>query len=128
MRDPDVAAAHPGYKEVPMRAVLGAFLAVMGLAPAWAQPGTVGTTINPPVGLPIPQLQNRIPAPLPPPPQPPVINGPLSQAPQPRVYQTPQMTSSSPKQLGCLREGRKQGLRGKKLDAYTRECARPGEE
>ena len=78
--------------------------------------------LPPPVGLPIPQLENRIPAPLPPPPQPPVINGPLSQPPQPRVYQAPQMTSSSPKINACLREGRKLGLRGKKLDAYTREC------
>jgi hypothetical protein len=104
-----------------MRAFLVAFLGAMVMSSAWAQ-------LPPPVGLPIPQMQNRIPAPLPPPPQPPVINGPLSQPAQPRVYQAPQMTSSSPKQLSCLREGRKMGLRGRKLDAYTRECAKPDEE
>jgi hypothetical protein len=108
-----------------MRVFLGAFFAAMATSSGWAQ---VGPVVNPPVGLPIPQLQNRIPAPLPPPPQPPVINGPLSQPPAPRVYQAPQMTSSSPKQLSCLREGRKLGLRGKKLNAYTRDCARPDAE
>ena len=105
-----------------MRAFLVAFFSAMAVSTVRAQ------VVNPPVGLPIPQLENRIPAPLPPPPQPPVINGPLSQAPPPRVYQAPQTTSSSPKQLSCLREGRKLGLRGKKLDAYTRECAKPDEE
>jgi hypothetical protein len=99
-----------------MRAFLATFIVAMAANAAWAQ------VVIPPVGLPIPQLENRIPAPLPPPPQPPVINGPLSQSPQPRVYQAPQMTSSSPRINACLREGRKLGLRGKKLDAYTREC------
>jgi hypothetical protein len=86
------------------------------------------TQVIPPIPLPIPQLENRIPAPLPPPAQPPVINGPLSQPSSPRVYQAPQLGSSSPRINSCLREGRKLGLRGKKLDAYTRECARPDEE
>ena len=100
-----------------MRAFLIGLLVAMSSAQA--------QNFVPPVGLPIPQLQNRIPAPLPPPAQPPVINGPLSQPASPRVYQAPQLTSSSPKINSCLREGRKRGLRGEKLDAYTRECAKP---
>jgi hypothetical protein len=54
------------------------------LAAAFAAP-----TLAQVPGLPNPDLQNRIPAPLPPPPQPPVINGPLSQGPPPGVYQPP---------------------------------------
>ena len=82
---------------------------------------TAYTASHSPAGKPYPGA-------VPPPAQPPVINGPLSQPSSPRVYQAPQLGSSSPRINSCLREGRKLGLRGKKLDAYTRECARPDEE
>jgi hypothetical protein len=74
-------------------------------------------------GLPNPALENRIPAPLPPPPQPPVINGPLAQSPPPGVYVPPQLNTSSDRATACLHEGSARGLRGRKLDAYTRACA-----
>jgi hypothetical protein len=76
-----------------------------------------------PPGLPNPDLQNRIPAPLPPPPKPPVINGPLSQGPPPGVYQPPRLNTFSDRTADCLQAGSEQGLRGRKLDAYTRRCA-----
>ena len=74
-------------------------------------------------GLPDPFLQNRIPAPLPPPPQPPIINGPLSQGPPPGVYQPRRIDSYSDRTTACLHAGSSHGLRGRKLDAYTRTCA-----
>jgi len=74
-------------------------------------------------GLPDPFLQNRIPAPLPPPPEPPIINGPLSQSPPPGVYLPPRRNSFGDRAAACLHEGSGYGLRGRKLDAYTRSCA-----
>jgi hypothetical protein len=74
-------------------------------------------------GLPNPDLQNRIPAPLPPPPQAPVINGPLGQGPPPGVYLPGRSRSFSDRVTGCLHEGSANGLRGRKLDAYARACA-----
>jgi hypothetical protein len=76
-----------------------------------------------PGGLPNPDLQNRIPAPLPPPPQPPVINGPLSQSPPPGVYQPPRLDTHQDRVARCVHEGSEAGLRGRKLDAYARRCA-----
>jgi hypothetical protein len=76
-----------------------------------------------PPGLPNPDLQNRIPAPLPPPAPPPVINGPLSQGPPPRMYEPPRINSFGDRAVSCAHEGSSQGLRGRKLDAYTRRCA-----
>jgi hypothetical protein len=94
------------------RAVVGCFL-LFGLA-------TVATAQ---VGLPNPALENRIPAPLPPPAQPPIINGPLSQAPPPGVKTPPRINSFSDRATACAHEGSGYGLRGRKLDAYTRSCA-----
>ena len=54
-----------------------------------------------PGGLPNPDLQNRIPAPLPPPPQPPIINGPLSQGPPPSVYLPPRLNTHSDRTIAC---------------------------
>jgi hypothetical protein len=76
-----------------------------------------------PGALPNPDLQNRIPAPLPPPPQPPVINGPLSQSPPPGVYQPPRLDTHQDRATRCVDQGSAAGLRGRKLDAYTRRCA-----
>ncbi len=74
-------------------------------------------------GLPDPALQNRIPAPLPPPPRPPVINGPLSQSPPPEVYLPSRRNTYSDRVASCIHEGSGFGLRGRKLDTYTRNCA-----
>ena len=76
-----------------------------------------------PPGLPNPDLQNRIPAPLPPPPPPPVINGPLGQSPPPGVYIPPHLNTFSDRASGCLQDGSSLGLRGRKLDRYVRSCA-----
>ena len=76
-----------------------------------------------PPGLPDPALQNRIPAPLPPPPQPPIINGPLSKSPPPGTYLPPRLNTHSDRTTACVQEGSGYGLRGRKLDAYTRACA-----
>jgi hypothetical protein len=70
-----------------------------------------------------PALENRIPAPLPPPPQPPIINGPLQQAPSPGVYVPPRLRTQSDRVVGCQHQGRADGLRGKQLQAYVRDCA-----
>jgi hypothetical protein len=96
------------------RAVAGLVFAVAAASAALAQV---------PPGLPNPDLQNRIPAPLPPPAQPPIINGPLSQAPPPGVYFPPQLETHSDRTIACLQAGAGHGLRGAKLDRYTRACA-----
>ena len=83
---------------------------------------SAGRSRRPP-GLPDPALQNRIPAPLPPPAQPPIINGPLSQSPPPVVYMPRRLNTFSDRATSCLHEGSSYGLRGRKLDAYTRACA-----
>ena len=70
-----------------------------------------------------PALENRIPAPLPPPPQPPIINGPLGQSPAPGVYVPPRLNTQSDRVIGCQHQGRADGLRGKRLQAYIRDCA-----
>jgi hypothetical protein len=70
-----------------------------------------------------PALENRIPAPLPPPPRPPIINGPLGQSPAPGVYVPPRLNTQSDRVIGCQHQGRADGLRGKRLQAYVRECA-----
>jgi hypothetical protein len=69
-----------------------------------------------------PALENRIPAPLPPPP-PPIINGPLGQSPPPGVYIPPRLNTQSDRVIGCQHQGRGDGLRGRQLQAYIRECA-----
>ena len=74
-------------------------------------------------GLPNPDLQNRIPAPLPPPTPPPIINGPLGQSPPLGVIVPPRINSFSDRAAACAHEGSAHGLRGRKLDAYTRRCA-----
>ena len=71
----------------------------------------------------IPEPPSRIPAPLPPPPQPPIINGPLGQSPPPGVHTPPRLNTHSDRTVGCLHEGAGAGLRGKRLQAYARECA-----
>jgi hypothetical protein len=93
---------------------------LVGLAIAGAP--TANAVAQPP-GLPNPDLQNRIPAPLPPPPQAPIINGPLGQSPPPGVYLPGRSRSFSDRVTGCLHEGSANGLRGRKLDAYARACA-----
>ncbi len=70
-----------------------------------------------------PALENRIPAPLPPPAQPPIINGPLGQSPPPGVYVPPRLNTHSDRVTGCLHQGRSDGLRGKRLQTYARDCA-----
>jgi hypothetical protein len=95
------------------RLVAGLVLMSVCVAPALAQVP----------GLPNPDLQNRIPAPLPPPPQPPIINGPLSQSPPPGVYVPPRLDTHSDRTVACVQAGSGRGLRGRKLDAYTRACA-----
>jgi hypothetical protein len=95
------------------RIVLGLVLAGGSVTAASAQPA----------GLPNPDLQNRIPAPLPPPPQAPVINGPLGQGPPPGVYMPRRLNTFSDRVTACLHDGSAYGLRGSKLDAYTRACA-----
>jgi DNA-binding transcriptional LysR family regulator len=70
-----------------------------------------------------PALGNRIPAPLPPPAQPPIINGPLGQSPPPGVYVPPRLSTHSDRVTGCLHQGRSDGLRGKRLQTYARDCA-----
>jgi hypothetical protein len=70
----------------------------------------------------IPDLQNRIPAPLPPPPQPPTINGPLSQSPPPGLETPPTLNTFSDRSTQCLQQGSGGGLGGSELDAYTRAC------
>jgi hypothetical protein len=70
----------------------------------------------------IPEPPSRIPAPLPPPPQPPVIGGPLGQPPPPAVYVPPRLNTHSDRVVGCLHQGRSDGLRGRRLDAYVRDC------
>ncbi len=81
------------------------------------------TALAQPPGLPNPDLQYRIPAPLPPPPQPPIINGPLAQSPPPGVYMPRRLNTFGDRATSCLHEGSSYGLRGRKLDAYTRACA-----
>ena len=93
--------------------VAGAAMLAVGLAPAFAQvPGL----------LPPPELQNRIPEPLPPPPKPLAV--PLGETPpQPRVYQPQRLRTQSDRTRDCVGQGSVAGLRGGKLDTYTRECA-----
>jgi hypothetical protein len=71
----------------------------------------------------IPDLQNRIPAPLPPPPAPPIINGPLTQSPPPGVAMPPSLNTFGDRATECLQEGSGGGLSGSRLDTYTRACA-----
>jgi hypothetical protein len=70
-----------------------------------------------------PVLENRIPAPLPPPPQPPIINGPLGQSPPPGVHLPPRRNTQNDRVIACTHQGRADGLRGKRLQAYARDCA-----
>jgi hypothetical protein len=71
-----------------------------------------------------PALQNRIPAPLPPPAEPPIINGPLGQSPPPGVYSPGRLNTYSDRVVACQHDGRSGGLRGRRLQAYVRDCAR----
>jgi hypothetical protein len=72
---------------------------------------------------PPPALENRIPAPLPPPAPPPIINGPLGQSAPPGVYVPPRLNTQSDRVIGCQHQGRADGLRGKRLQSYVRDCA-----
>lgn len=93
-------------------------LALAGLALAFlAAPAAAQFVPTPPA------LENRIPAPLPPPPQPPIINGPLGQSPPPGVYIPPRLNTYSDRVIGCQHQGQSDGLRGKRLQSYIRECA-----
>ena len=89
-----------------------------GLALALVTGSATAQIVPPP-----PALENRIPAPLPPPPLPPIINGPLGQSPPPGVYVPPRLNTQSDRVTGCLHQGRADGLRGKRLQAYARDCA-----
>ena len=101
-------------RAIGVRALAMALIAAAAVASAGAQvPGL----------LPNPDLQNRIPAPLPPPTPPPIINGPLGQAPPPGVYLPPRLEGFGDRAIACAQLGAGQGLRGRKLDAYTRACA-----
>jgi hypothetical protein len=73
-----------------------------------------------PPGLPDPNLQNRIPAPLPPPPQAPIINGPLSQGPPPGVYQPRRLVTPSDRATACAHEGSSQGCAGARSTLHPR--------
>jgi hypothetical protein len=96
---------------------MGSRLALAGLVLAlFAVPAAAQIISNP-------GLENRIPAPLPPPPQPPIINGPLGQSPPPGVYVPPRLNTHSDRVVGCQHQGRADGLRGKRLQSYVRECA-----
>jgi hypothetical protein len=90
-----------------------ALLLSASLAPGLAQvPGV----------LPPPDLQNRIPEPLPPPPKPLAV--PLGEKPPgPSVYQPPRLRTQSDRTVDCVQQGSEAGLRGGKLDTYTRRCA-----
>lgn len=97
-----------------LRLIVGAaMLLPVVLTPAFAQvPGL----------LPPPDLQNRIPEPLPPPPKPLAV--PLGERPaQPGVYQPPRLRTQSDRTVDCVQQGSEAGLRGGKLDTYTRRCA-----
>jgi hypothetical protein len=72
---------------------------------------------------PVPDLQSRIPAPLPPPPEPPIINGPYQQAPPPGVIIPPRISTFGNRITRCVHDGASAGLRGGRLDRYTRACA-----
>jgi hypothetical protein len=89
-----------------------------GLALAFVAGQAAAQIVPPP-----PALENRIPAPLPPPPQPPIINGPLQQGPPPGVYVPPRLNTYSDRVIGCQHQGSADGLRGKRLQAYVRNCA-----
>ena len=89
-----------------------------GLALAFVAGPAAAQIVPPP-----PVLENRIPAPLPPPAQPPIINGPLQQGPPPGVYVPPRLRTQSDRVVGCQHQGRADGLRGKRLQAYVRDCA-----
>jgi hypothetical protein len=91
----------------------GLLLAVLGATPALAQP-------LPPS---VPNLENRIPAPLPPPQLPPTINGPLSQSPSPGGRPPPRLNTHSDRATRCLQQGSGAGLSGADLDAYIGACA-----
>ena len=54
---------------------------------------------------------------------PPIINGPLGQSPPPGVYYPPALRTHSDRTIQCQQEGSSYGLRGRKLQAYTRSCA-----
>src|SRR5690606_1385664 len=90
----------------------GLAMLAIGLTPAVAQaPGL----------LPPPDLQHRIPEPLPPP-QPLAV--PLGERPgQPGVYRPPRLRTQSDRTVDCGAQGSEAGLRGGKLDTYTRRCA-----
>ena len=87
--------------------------------------GLAGTTFaQVPGGLPNVDLQNRIPAPLGPPPQPNVVPGPLTQTPPGRGLESPpRLNTHGDRTTRCVDQGAAAGLRGGKLDAYTRRCA-----
>jgi hypothetical protein len=89
-------------------------LAFLALAP---MPATAQLVPYPPA------LENRIPAPLPPPPEAPIISGPLGQAPPPGVYIPDRLNTFSDRMASCLHGGRIDGLRGRRLQAYARQCA-----
>lgn len=98
--------------------MIGRFAITAGLMLALVtEPGVAQIVPSPPA------LENRIPAPLPPPPQPPIINGPFQQAPPPGVYVPPRLNTQSDRVIGCQHQGRADGLRGKALQAYVRDCA-----
>ena len=70
----------------------------------------------------LPDLQNRIPAPLPPPPVPPTINGPTIQSPPPGVIAPPSLNTFSDRVGHCLQEGNGAGLNASDLNAFTGAC------
>jgi hypothetical protein len=79
--------------------------------------------ILPQPGVPsLPNLENRIPAPLPPLQPPPTINGPLSQSPPPGVNVPPRLDTHSNRTTRCLQQGSGGGLSGAELDAYVGAC------
>jgi hypothetical protein len=92
------------------------FAIIAGLVALAVAPASAQIVPTPPV------LENRIPAPLPPPPQPPIINGPLGQSPPPGVYLPPRLNTQNDRVIACTHQGRADGLRGKRLQAYTRDC------
>jgi hypothetical protein len=100
-----------------MRPLFALVLAIVGAVATAPVPALAQATVPP-----IPDMSSRIPAPLPPPPQPPEIYGPGHPY-QPQVFQPPHLNTFSNRVTRCLHQGSVGGLRGGKLQAYTRACA-----
>jgi hypothetical protein len=71
----------------------------------------------------LPDLENRIPAPLPTPQAPPTINGPTIQSPSPGVITPVPLHTFSDRVTQCLQQGSGAGANVSDLNAYIGACA-----